>query len=533
MRLIRITDADGDGRFDGTINADVTIEKGSKISLESLALEIDDAKILVPPGSGAITYAQGGFTYSANVARTEPYTTGAGNELLDAITNGLNTAAIYYPENPVAQQAQTIGMEFRVAVNNTGKVATQAYKGNVGEISPSNWDATAGIAITTPAPPAQIYLGVDEPVVDGTCRASQIKLPSPSGNAYMEATIYKAVSGGDATNTERNGTWLCYTTQDLSLTTVEDLKAALETPAGRTLYCNFGVGATIIADDKIQATTILNGVVTNLGLPGVTAVTSGDITNPRIRLTRAGTQMIGSTWNIDEPVAVSNAIGAVPAGTKLWQFIVFWDSDTYIEVSQLQACIGPYATDTPASYIEETQADAGVGLGVAIKPIYNQPQGNNALYNKYQPNYALTDNVLTFPSAALATFLGYKSERNPVSGTRLSINFIVNAAYRYGPRLLSDSIIVLSETIPIVSYDSTRTNQDGDGQQRSILGVVPVSPANLGTVSYQGRQIFLDIHNNQPMTLRNLRFRLVDGEYLPFETIGQASMVILVKGPNE
>jgi hypothetical protein len=276
-------------------------------------------------------------------------------------------------------------------------------------------------------------------------------------------------------------------------------------------------------------------VVTNLGLPGVTKVTSGDIKNPRIRLTRAGTKVIGSTWNIDVPVAASEVINIapLPANTQFWQFVVFWDRDTFIQISQVQACIGPYATDTPASYIDDNLADAGVGLGVAIKPIYDPPQGINALYNKYQPDYSITANVLEFPTSALSAFLGYKSKRNPVSGTRSSINFIVNASYRYGPRLLSDSIIVLSETIPIVSYDSTRTNQDGEGQQRSILGVVPVSPANLGTVSFQGREIFLDIRNNQPMTLRNLRFRLVDGEYLPFETIGQASMVILVKGPDE
>lgn len=535
MRLIRITDADADGRFDGTINADIVIEKGSRIALESLALALDDSKIQIPPGMGDIAYNQGSHAYNVDVARDEPYSTGAGNELLTAITNGLNLDSNYYPENPDPQKAETIGIEFRAAVNSTGKVAFQAHKGMVGELDQSNWETGADVNINEPAAPAQITWGVDVDLTFDECRATQVQLPIPRGNAYLEATIFNGVSGGTGPTTpDRNGVWLCYTTEDLSSLPVEQLQTALETEVGRTKYANYGVGVTIEAGNQIQATTIINGVVTPLGAATTTAVVNGDIKNPRIRLTRSGGLVITSSWNIDVPVAALAVSGNVDPDQDLYQFVVFWDRDTYVEISQLQACISPFATDSVASHVEDYNADLGVGLGVAIKPTYDPPQGFNATYNKYQPDYTNTDNFLLLPNAALSAFLGYKSGRIPESGTRSSVNFTTNAAFRYGPRVLSDSIIVLSESVPIVSYDSTRTNQDGDGQQRSILAVVPVASGNSGSVTYQSRRdMFLDIHNNQPLTLRNLKFRLVDGEYLPLDTIGQASMVILVRGPNE
>lgn len=533
MRLIRITDADADGRFDGTINADLVIEKGSKICLESLALTLDDSKIQIPAGRGDISYSQNGFAYNVDVAREAPYSTGAGNELLDVITEGLNLAANYYPENPDPQQEATIGIEFRAAVNNTGKVAFQAYKGMVGELAKSNWEYSTNINVPNVAPPGQIAWGVNVALADGESRPAQIQFPIPRGSAYLEATINRAVSSGVATNPDRNGVWLCYTKEDLSALPVEQLRAALETGPGRTTYANYGVGITILAGNQVQALSIKNGVATPLGIPTTTAVGDGDIKNPRIRLSRANGLVIASSWNLDVPVAFNDAIDPVDADADLYQFVVFWDRDTYIKISQVQACISPYATDTLPSYVDEPNADLGVGSGVAIKPTYDPPQGIDITYNKYQPNYSRTNNFLDLADPDVSTFLGFRSSRIPVSGTRSSINFIANAAYRYGPRLLSDSIIVLSESVPIVSYDSTIIDGDGDGQQRSILGVVPVSSANLGSVSYQGREIFLDIRNNQPMTLRNLKFRLVDGEYLPLDVIGQASIVILVKGPDE
>jgi hypothetical protein len=538
MRLIRITKNDADVQFDGSISADVNIESGSKMCIEGLSLGIKEADIEIPGGSGLITYTQGTKVYSVDVARSEPYTTTNGSELIDAITDGLNENIIYYPANADPQNAITIGMEFRASITNAGKVAFQAFKGTVGELkatgATAEWESSAGINVPPAAAPNQIAWGVNVPVPDGECRPSLIQLPIPRGSAYMETTIYDAVkAGGTSTTPDRNGVWLCYTTKDLSALPVEQLRAELETDAGRIKYCNYGVGATILAANQIQATTIINGVAAPLGAPTTTAVVLGDIKNPRIRLDRSGKKIYATTWNVDAAAISQNIGDDVLTTQELYQFLVFWDRDTYIEISQVQACIGPFANDTIASFIPEGDADLGVGSGVAIKPIYFPPQGINATYNLYQPDYARTANHLTFPNTDVASYLGYNSVRVPISGSRSGINFSANASYRYGPRLLTDTIIVLSDTIPLVSYDTTRTNNDGEGQQRSILAVVPVSSANAGSVSYKGNEMWLDIRNNQPMTLRNLRFRLVDGAYLPLETIGQASLVILVKGPKE
>jgi hypothetical protein len=535
MRLIRITDADGDGRFDGTINADVVVEEGSKMCIESLALEIYESEIEVVKGANKVTYTQGATNYVADLGTTV-YSTNQGDALLADLENEFNRSASYYPENAAPQSAQIIGMDYRAAVNATGKVGIEARKGTVGELPDSDWESSSGINKPPVVAPAQIYWGVNEAVADGNCRVAQVSRAAiPAGNAYLEATIYNAVTGGVATNPERNGVWLCYTSEDLNELPVEQLRQELETPAGRIKYCRYGVGISINAGNQVQAISIENGLVSTLGLPTTTAVTPGTISNPRIRLTRSDGGIVASSWNVDVPVAVSETLTAfeeLEPTEDLYQFVVFWDRDNYIEVSQVQGCLSPYANAKIATYVKEEDADVGLGAP-AIRTIYLQPQGYDATYNKYQPDYTPTANYLTFETDALASFLGFRAKRTPLTGSRTGINFVANAVFRYGPRLLSDTIIVLSETVPLVSYDTTRTNQDGQGQQRSILAVVPVSPANTGSVSYRGRETWLDVHNNQPLTFRNLRFRLVTGDYVPMRIFGQASLTILIRGPHE
>lgn len=537
MRLIRITDADGDARFDGTINSDVVVERGSKMCIEGLTLEIDESEIQLVQGNDDITYSQDGFTYSTDLP-TKTYSTNEGDVLLDRITNDLNSDALYYPENSLPQTNKTLGIEFRAAVNNTGKVSLEARKGELGELAtgPNGaWEYDDRIIFTDNGPPAQIYWGVNSAVPDGECRVAEVqKFHAPKGSSYMEATIYNAVSGGVATTPDRNGVWLCYTTEDLNDVPVLDLEAALETPEGRIKYCRYGVGAKILAGNQIQAISIENGLEADLGAPTTTAVTQGTISNPRIRLTRGADGVIASTWNIDVPVAVNDALTDFEAlgSKKLWQFVVFWDRSTYIQISQVQASISPFANDTITSYSKEEDADLALGAP-GIKPIYHPPQGIDLAFNKYQPVYATSANFFQFASTSLSRFLGFRYSRIPLAGTRTAINFVANASYRYGPRLLNDTIIVLSENVPLVSYDTTQTGFDGAGQQRSILAVVPVSRANNGDVRYIGDKTWLDIKNEQALTFRNLRFRLTNGDYSPLRTYGQSSLTLLIKGPGE
>jgi hypothetical protein len=225
MRLIRITDADGDGRFDGTINADVVVEEGSKMCIESLALEIYESEIEVVKGANKVTYTQGATNYVADLGTTV-YSTNQGDALLADLENEFNRSASYYPENAAPQSAQIIGMDYRAAVNATGKVGIEARKGTVGELPDSDWESSSGINKPPVVAPAQIYWGVNEAVADGNCRVAQVSRAAiPAGNAYLEATIYNAVTGGVATNPERNGVWLCYTSEDLNELPVEQLRA--------------------------------------------------------------------------------------------------------------------------------------------------------------------------------------------------------------------------------------------------------------------------------------------------------------------
>ena len=537
MRILRVTDGRGDGRFEGLLSADLVVQPNARLALANAAFEIAESEIVIDPTNNELEYTQGSETYKARIdSRT--YSTNQGHDLLTNIQNALNSTAEFYPG---VGNEQMIGMEYRVALNNSGKVSFEARKGEVGElVSPSTaktyWEAAAGINVPDVASPGQIVWGVNTAVPDGQCRPAQIAYSIPTGNAYMECTIHTAAVGGPATNPERSGVWLCYTPEDLSSLPVDSLRTALQTEAGRIKYCWRGVGCGIVpaGGGTVDYYGIVKGVATQFGVTSANPVVAGAIDNPRIRLSRSeANTFVVSAWDkdatVDDNLLNGGLIEPDEEFAELFQFVVLWGQDTHISISQVQACVSPFAKDQLVSESEEDAPDVGLGA-TPIKPVYYEPQGATLADNLYQPNYAVTGNALDFEGSDLAAFLGFRFARSPLAGFRNGINFVANANYRFGPRLTSQSILCLSETIPLVSYDTTAVDGLGQGQLRSILSVIPVSGSNDGKIAWEAGNLFwVDVHNKKPLQLRSLRFRLVDGTYNPIKTFGLAALVILIE----
>jgi hypothetical protein len=538
MRILRVTTNKPDGRFEGLLSADLVVQPNARLALANAAFEIAESEIVIGPKNNELEYTQGSETYKARIdSRT--YSTNQGNDLLTNIEKALNSTAEFYPG---VGNEQMIGMEYRVALNNSGKVSFEARKGEVGElVSPSTaktyWEAAAGINVPDVASPGQIVWGVNTGVPDGQCRPAQIAYSIPTGNAYMECTIHTADDGGPQlpANPERSGVWLCYTPEDLSSLPVESLRTALQTEAGRIKYCWRGVGCGIVpaGGGTVDYYGIVKGVALQFGVTSANPVVAGAIDNPRIRLSRSkANTFVVSAWDKDATVVNDELLPPGPDEVEfaeLFQFVVLWGQDTHISISQVQACVSPFAKDALVSESEEDAPDVGLGA-TPIKPVYYEPQGATLADNLYQPNYAVTGNALDFEGSDLAAFLGFRFARSPLSGFRNGINFVANANYRFGPRLTSQSVVCLSESIPLVSYDTTQVGALGQGQLRSILAVIPVSASNDGKIAWEAGNLFwVDVHNKKPLQLRSLKFRLVDGSYNSISTFGLASLVILIE----
>ena len=542
MRLIRATTSDSSGRFDGVLNTDLTLKPMSKIALEQLALEIAEAEIQIDDNNEGLTFSQGGTDYDANILN-DVYSTNDGDRLLNNITQALNDTADFIPDG-IKTNTQIQGGEYRAGVNTSGKVQIEFRKGTMGELPFVEWEASDDVVHNAPAPPAQLSWDAgNAAIADGKCAVMMATSGRiPNGNAYMECTIYDCAANAVTPRSEpkRSGVWLFYTDEDIRNITPNDLRDALETEGGRAVYCKYGVGVDVQSTPgNVEYLIIKEGVATPFtgsSSPAFGPIT-GDITNPRIRLQRAGDHVYAYYADTDTTGIerlTEHPIKTIDKSQSLYQVIVFWDNDAHIEISQVQGAISSFANEAIVqTYDELTYGGlAEFGLSAAIKTIYYQPQGFNANYNLYPYSELATANSFEFASDTLASFLGYRNKRIPNSGTRSGVNFLAAASSRYEPRITSETLILLSESLPISSYDTTPL-AEGEGQRRSILAVIPTKDSG-GSIAYQASNLnFLDLANKDPITLRNLRFRLVAEDYSPFRLYGKASIVVLVKEPEE
>jgi len=537
MRLVRVSTQDKDSRFDGLLNADLSVNEGASVALKTLVLEQQDSRIQITPANNQIQYDHGATSYTATLTNGD-YSSNDSNDLLVDISNQLNGTANYVLPG-VGQDNKIIGMEYRGALDTAHKVQIQARKGFVGEM-PNAWESENTITVTNPGPPASIWYGAPAAVADGEGRCMSLWQRMPNGNAMFEALIYEAKYNLTTTRTtaQRNGIWLCATTEDLSKVPVDDLAAAIFTSAGRDKYCQWGVGVQILDDpapgvggDKRVRYLSIEGGAASLIADSASTVLTQDITNPRIRLQRSANKMYACYYDKDanDSVELANSV----KGLDLWQFAILWDDDNYIQIAQVQFSSSPFSTDMVAQQLQQAHVDHDVAGKVSSE--YDQPQGWSSAVNLYGPDYAPTANVLAFQSLTLAQYLGFNQVRIPINGAYTNINFVATAGQRFGPRVTADSIIVLSDTWDLDSYDTYYdNNQAGLGQRRSILDVVPVDRANDGRVTYEPNTLqFIAIRNLQAEWVRNFRFRLVDGQYTPISLYGQASLVILIKERGE
>ena len=113
----------------------------------------------------------------------------------------------------------------------------------------------------------------------------------------------------------------------------------------------------------------------------------------------------------------------------------------------------------------------------------------------------------------------------------------------------SDNFIVISDTLPLDSYDASRVfytpqNTNAEyfntpfhsketerlGRRQNILMTIPENNNTDGLVEFQtNTPIFIDINNTETLNVRNLNFRILNKDFSQINTLEeQAIMTILI-----
>jgi len=140
-----------------------------------------------------------------------------------------------------------------------------------------------------------------------------------------------------------------------------------------------------------------------------------------------------------------------------------------------------------------------------------------------QGGAAPTNHFLKFESSELSGYLGFKTNRIPTTGFTSTNRFIVTADNIFSANNLSDAFILEMLNIGLDSYD-------GELQSRvSYLSVIPKDDRENSIIYDAPYPIFIDINNYQPLTVRNIKCRLLNNDLSAVTMVGVGTIVISLK----
>ena len=97
-----------------------------------------------------------------------------------------------------------------------------------------------------------------------------------------------------------------------------------------------------------------------------------------------------------------------------------------------------------------------------------------------------------------------------------------SGTYKFHPLNLSDSFVVQLLSLKLDSYDGLT------GQRENILAVIPQSDNDNRLLYTPPYPVFLDIDNNQPLSIRNIRARVLRGDLSEVDSEGLCVMTVII-----
>ena len=131
---------------------------------------------------------------------------------------------------------------------------------------------------------------------------------------------------------------------------------------------------------------------------------------------------------------------------------------------------------------------------------------------------------LALPSPTVAAFLGYDQSRFPASGTvAIGTTLELVGTNRFSLLSLADSFIVEMLNMELDSYDTSQL------QRKNILMTIPEDEQDQRLLYDTEYPIFISLKNKNPITLRNIRARVLREDYSPLTIVGQSTMTLLLE----
>lgn len=498
MKLLRLTSEDTTGLYKSDFNSHLEIKPYSKIALQSVSAGAYPVRLDVDINNNELFVQWGDSDYTRDTVNLNlaSYNSGNYRDLLDDIQNKCNEITKFDSSvTTSSQNNKTLGLEWAAYLDST-KHVNIGYKTGATKEYETQWEQT-GTIIRYPSTGVWANNGVSTFAVDNYigfpqyisrgcgsihCRINNIGVTSEQGFAIGLTKNYLAL---------QNNTF-----------NIKDLDYGL------TVYSPPNSGL-------LQYANIVKGSIydqlTPVGFLGV-----GNVNNDSMQVRINGKYIEFNVYNeaAGKLPITTGANEVYTTGEQLYPVCIFFGQKTDTSLSFLRITPSPYFPS--ASNLLTTELSLEEGLGVPPKPIAG----------------VKSKNYINFLSAELSTFLGFTSMRQPQSGVFDIVfpTFVAERAFNIPE--FADTYMIQMLNLNVESYDSYSKNKQG-GQRQNILAVLP-STSNTGSFVYEPNYpTFLDLDNKEHLSLRNLKMRIIYGDYSAIAAKGVGSIILLIKDKDE
>jgi len=517
MKFVRLVSEETNGVLDNNFNSDIMLQPKAQIAYRSLAVDLDEQLFSLNATNNTVSFQSSivdGLSKLSGSLSIKDYNTDNAKDLLTDLQNLLNRL--------IAVNTKGIGHQFQVIIKGgKTRIETQFCPNSVA-IFRNNFKGDFGItknSLITNSSTISQNSGAGE-ATDNHIGISFQQFGK--GTAVWRIRVKRHTDNAGASNT--NGF-------EFGLTNVEP-NSLVDGPNPINL-----TDAQKFYNFKAQKTT--DNYVYNDG-SGVFDIDStiapniagdGDANNDIIEfrkddkflrciLYRSNQGVADFLFNDDLTARFPTGANDDPLktgiNTPLFPYIIMHgdDANCRLDGSYVRCFFDPFRSNIEAVGNESEMIDSFNHGSLGARPINARPSRQ-------------TTSELTFDSFEVAEYLGFdKSVLQSEDADKR--NYLVHSKNNYTASLTYDNLIVELMNLQVESFDGLSEGR------RNILATIPTVKNSDGVIVNEASNlIFIDLDNANPISLRNLKARILYGDLTEPETTGLTSLSLIVKNKGE
>ena len=510
VKLIRITTNSTDGTFDTAFKSPVNVKENSKIALQNLIMAVEKKEIIINSSNDEMFFSiSGGNVRTVHLTRTT-YDKVNATGLLQDIADKLNGGLVFQNGKELgAQWRATFGTRITIG-NNFSKTAS--YVEQFIENSPQESAVSAVRTIAQSNTSDSFVQSQNNAAASGGAATSAndacgfLNQPICKGTGFFRFKIHTLIDDGTV---DTSGFVIGLAKGEVSKF------FAGNPPVARNQFLEKDFFYALHVNQLAQPMRIFkqgnasNSAFTPNALGMVAGVGNGDNAVVSIEISenvmRLKVYFNGGSQVIDEMTLQTNG-ESLNIGTQDYTpFIVYRGAHDRARTIDHKFVQDPFK-ENPSDINENHDLEVGAP---------NPPTQRGSKL--------LTLQEVGFTSSVLANQLGYVPQRYPPVQSSLLPFIVWTSQNDFDVLSVNDNYMVILDNHYLDSYDSLEKGQ------RSILSVLPVKD-DIGAIRFDSNYpIFVDLNNKLPVSMRNIRMRIVRADGTQVDSIGLSTATLLIE----